>query len=121
MKIALLRRQKGITQTQLAESCETTQQQIAKIESGVVDPRLSTLRRIARSLGCELEDLFYTKKEFLGQLNSLIAEKRLDLRKVTLMELNSLCADERRVPTFHPFWETITIHGSSVRFKEQKL
>jgi transcriptional regulator with XRE-family HTH domain len=119
MKIALTRKLKGITQTQLAFACETTQQQIAKIESGVVDPRLSTLRKIAQALGCELEDLFYTRKEFLKQINSLVAEKDLNLRKITLMELNSVCADEKKIPTFHPFWEEVAIKGNTVQFKEK--
>jgi predicted transcriptional regulator len=119
MKTASIRKLKGITQAQLAQACETTQQQIAKIESGVVDPRLSTLRRIAEALSCELEELFYTRKEFMMQINELIRHKDLNLKKVTLMELNSICAEERKIPTFHPFWEEITFKGNAVSFKEK--
>jgi putative transcriptional regulator len=119
MKIASVRKQKGITQAQLAHACETTQQQIAKIESGVVDPRLSTLRKIADALHCELEDLFYTRKDFLRQINSLIEEKHLNLHKMNLMDLNYLCAEERKIPTYHPFWEEITVKGTNVLFKER--
>ena len=119
MRIAQLRKQKGITQTELAEACDTSQQQIAKIENGIVDPRVSTLRKIANALGCGIEELFFTRVEFLKEINSLIAEKHLNLKKTTLLELNHLCASERKLPTFHPFWEEIELKNGELKFKEE--
>lgn len=118
MRIEQLRRQRRITQTQLAEACGTSQQQIAKIESGLVDPRLSTLRKLARALRCELEELFFTRAEFLKQVRSVVAERGLNPRKLTLLELNRLCADTGRIPAFHPLWEEIELKGGEARFKE---
>ncbi len=39
-----------LTQSELAELCGLTQSVIAKVETGVVDPRASTLRKILRAL-----------------------------------------------------------------------
>ena len=77
MKIAQIRKARGMTQTELASLCDTSQQQIAKIEGAVVDPRLSTLRRIAEALDCELHDLFFTPNEFLSQVQTVMEENDL--------------------------------------------
>src|SRR3954468_6185798 len=105
MKIVSKRRTAGMTQSELAEKCETTQQQIAKIENGVVDPRLSTLRKIADALSCELPDLFYTKKDFVDSINQAINEIGVDLGKTSVLDLNIICSKEKGLPPFHPFWE----------------
>jgi transcriptional regulator with XRE-family HTH domain len=44
----------GMSQLQVAKVTGKTQSQIARIEKGVVDPRISTLMQISRSLGVEL-------------------------------------------------------------------
>ena len=45
----------GMTQTQLAEKCETTKAYISKVENSVKDVRISTLRNIVeRGLGGHL-------------------------------------------------------------------
>ena len=43
-----LRKEKGLTQTQLAEKCGTTKNYISRIENNASDIRLSTLMRIVR-------------------------------------------------------------------------
>lgn len=43
-----LRKEKGLTQEQLAEKCGTTKTYISRIENNVSDIRLSTLMRIIR-------------------------------------------------------------------------
>lgn len=43
-----LRKQKGLTQAQLAEKCGTTKTYISRIENDASDIRLSTLMRIIR-------------------------------------------------------------------------
>jgi transcriptional regulator with XRE-family HTH domain len=48
------RRELGLSQTQLAELCQTTQSAIARLESGGRPPRIDTLLRIANALNCEL-------------------------------------------------------------------
>jgi transcriptional regulator with XRE-family HTH domain len=120
MKIAKSRKQKNLTQADLARSCETSQQQIAKIEGGIVDPRLSTLRAIADALDCELSELFYTRRDFLAEIRSVVEGEGVDLKKTKLIQLNALCASKCDLPAFHPFWEEIQItKRGSIEFKEK--
>lgn len=98
--------------------CETTQQQIAKIEGGIVDPKLSTLRKIAESLEVELADLFYSKSEFVGSLNELIKEEGLKNKRLGLANLNSLASEIKKIPRFHPYWEKIAIKNNKIIFME---
>lgn len=113
MKITRIRKAQGITQAELAERCETTQQQIARIENGSVDPRLGTLRRIAAALGCELSDLFFTRKEFLREVQEVAAAQQRKPPTLSILELNSLCA-QRHIPTFHPLWEEVVVKGGKI-------
>ena len=48
------RRAKGLSQRQLAERVGITQAQISRIEKALVDPRLSTIVELGRSLELEL-------------------------------------------------------------------
>ncbi|MFN9111026.1 MAG: helix-turn-helix domain-containing protein, partial [Bacteroidota bacterium] len=50
-----LRKEKGLTQAELAERCGTTKTYISRIENNASDIRLSTLMRIIREgLGAQL-------------------------------------------------------------------
>ncbi len=52
--LASVREQARIPQREVAESMETSQPTVARMESGTVDPRLSTLQRYAASVGKRL-------------------------------------------------------------------
>ena len=52
--IRLLRQYLRMTQAELAERANITQPNLAGIESGKVDPRVSTLQRIFNGLSCHL-------------------------------------------------------------------
>ncbi len=120
MKIAKLRKKQQLTQADLAKSCKTSQQQIAKIEGGIVDPRLSTLMTIAHALGCELPELLYTRKEFLAEVHAVVRAEQLDVQKAKLVQINALCASKGDIPAFHPFWEEIEIKKGALQFKEEQ-
>ena len=64
MKLAALRAQRGLSQRALAELSKVTNVTIARIESGVYDPRLSTLRQLAKAL----------KEDEQGKLKAAAAE-----------------------------------------------
>lgn len=49
-----LRKQRGLTQKQLADMIGQTQQRIAEIESGEFSPSLETLKPILKALNAEL-------------------------------------------------------------------
>jgi uncharacterized Tic20 family protein/DNA-binding Xre family transcriptional regulator len=50
LKVAELRQQKGLTQEQLAATCEVSPRTIQRIESGEVDPRAYTLHCLGAAL-----------------------------------------------------------------------
>ena len=49
-----LRNLHGMSQTELADNCDLSQQYIAKLEAGTVNPGLEIAERIANALGYEL-------------------------------------------------------------------
>lgn len=120
MKIQIIRKERGLTQTDLAILCETTQQQIAKIEGGLVDPKLSTLRKIAESLDVDISQLFYSKSEFLKLLNDLIREEGLNKGRIAIANLNGLASELKKIPKYHPFWEKIELKKNIAFFMEEK-
>lgn len=57
-RVAELRRNRGLTQEQLAAQIDTHVTTIAFIEGGTKFVRLSTLRKLAQALGAEIKELF---------------------------------------------------------------
>ena len=55
IRITLLRREAGMTQTQLAEKCGMKQPNIARIEAGTYATSIDVLSRIAEALGKKIE------------------------------------------------------------------
>jgi transcriptional regulator with XRE-family HTH domain len=116
LKIARIRRERGWTQTKLAEACKTTQQQILKLERGLVDPQLSTLSRVADALGVEIAELFYTRIELEEAANKLCSSRGWELESLSIMELAARCEREIGLPAMHPYWEKARIMSNRVRF-----
>jgi transcriptional regulator with XRE-family HTH domain len=56
-KLIALRAKQGLSQRELAKRSKVTHVTIARIETGVYDPRLSTLRRLAKALKVKVADL----------------------------------------------------------------
>jgi transcriptional regulator with XRE-family HTH domain len=54
-ELAAARREQGLSQTVVAARMETSQSVVARLESGAVDVRLSTLERYAAAVGRELD------------------------------------------------------------------
>ena len=57
MKLASIRAKRGLSQRALAKVSKVTYVTIARIETGVYDPRLSTLRLLAKALKVKVTDL----------------------------------------------------------------
>ena len=55
--LAALRLQHGWSQAELARQVGTSQSYIGRLETGVIDPQLSTIRKIALALGVPVADL----------------------------------------------------------------
>jgi ribosome-binding protein aMBF1 (putative translation factor) len=54
-KLAELREAQGLSQTEVAARMGTSQSVVARLESGAVDAKLSTLERYASAIGRRLE------------------------------------------------------------------
>jgi putative transcriptional regulator len=117
LRIVQWRKQRGLTQQDLAKKCKTTQQTIAKVEQGLVDPKLSTLENLAKALDCEMGELFYTKDGFAKDVNAVVKKLDLDLSKIRPMDLNQLCWGESFIPTFHPLWSRYKVKDNRIFFE----
>src|SRR5205809_522382 len=53
----------GLSQSELARLARTSQPAIARLEMGGVDPRMSTLLRVSRALGLDLDIHLITAKQ----------------------------------------------------------
>ena len=53
-----LRKSVGLTQQELSESAEVSRKSINAIENGVYIPSTVLALKIAKTLGCDVEDLF---------------------------------------------------------------
>lgn len=53
-QLRAMRKQRGMTQRELAEKIGQTQQRVAEIESGEFSPSLNTLKPILKALNAEL-------------------------------------------------------------------
>lgn len=58
-QIRVLRKEKGISQEDLARRCGVSRQTINAIENNKYDPTLGLAMRMARLLGTAVEDIFH--------------------------------------------------------------
>lgn len=72
--IASRRKQKGMTQTELAERLRMGADSLSRIEKGVVAPRFPRLEEIAKALGCRVADLFRSNNSSLQERAESIAD-----------------------------------------------
>jgi transcriptional regulator with XRE-family HTH domain len=57
MNLGVIRKRRGLSLRKLAERSGVHYVSLAKIEAGKLDPRLSTLRKLAQALGVTLSEL----------------------------------------------------------------
>jgi ribosome-binding protein aMBF1 (putative translation factor) len=57
-QLIALREQRGWTQRQLADRAGMKQPQLARLETGQVEPKLDTLQRLAKAMGCDVHVTF---------------------------------------------------------------
>ena len=63
MNLKEIRKQKKMTQREVAEACGTTQGAYNHWEIGIRSPKPETLRKIAEVLGCSVDELLADPKE----------------------------------------------------------
>jgi transcriptional regulator with XRE-family HTH domain len=62
-RLSALRKQKGLTQQQLADRIETHVQQLKRYEAGSSQPTLDVIRKLAVALGVTSDQLLFGKDE----------------------------------------------------------
>ena len=58
LRIKEIRKEKGLTQNELAKVMKVGQTTVCQWESGVRSPRAKQLPELARALGCTLDELY---------------------------------------------------------------
>lgn len=64
-RIAALRKERHISQAELAEGVAVTRQTIISLESGRYNPSLPLAHKLAQYFGLTIEDLFLFQEEYL--------------------------------------------------------
>jgi len=73
VRIAELRKSRGLTQEQLAGTMEISPKYLSSIERGKENPTLDTLIKLSESLGVNIEDIFrFIQIEDSGKRKSLV-------------------------------------------------
>ena len=62
-QLSLLRREKGITQEELADAVEVTRQTIISLENGRYNASLLLAHKIAKYFGSSIEEIFLFEEE----------------------------------------------------------
>lgn len=91
IKLIEIRRAKGLTQEEVAESCHLNVRTIQRIESGQVQPRAHTIKLISDALDID----FFSKPEiqsrpFFWQIKDLFNFKTHKMKKVTILSSSAL-------------------------------
>lgn len=68
-RLAILRKQKGLTQQQLADRIQTHVQQLKRYEAGSSQPTLDVIRKLAMALGVTSDQLLFGKDEPVPIMN----------------------------------------------------
>ncbi len=74
IQVKTIRESLGISQEKLAENIGLTWRSIPNIENGKVNPKITTIKKIAEYLNCEFKILLIPKKD-LSETNRNISKK----------------------------------------------
>lgn len=94
-RVKLARKQKGMTQAELAAAIDKAFETISNIERGKTAPNFLTLWDISHVVGVPMKDFFDMGEEGLGNSNSVSAARQESLMK--LRHLTDQLDDDRLV------------------------
>ena len=78
IQVKAIRESRGISQQKLADNVGLTWRSIPNIESGNVNPKISTLKKIAEFLNCELKILMIPEERFNKQVTADISSTEIE-------------------------------------------
>ena len=87
-KIKTLRKQKGLTQAELAEKINVDSKYISRLETGISVASIATMIKISKALDIQLSDIFVVESE--QEKNKIIELINLKLPKINIKELNAV-------------------------------
>lgn len=108
--IAEMRKEKGMTQEQLAELLGTSQKSISRWENGKTMPDLSLYEPLCEILGVQVSELLYGKR--------MSNEEKLDCNETTAL---NLFATKSQLETFAIFTEILITVGILISITLTKL
>ena len=76
-----LRNRLGISQQELANIAGVTRQTIGAVETGQCAPSVTISLRLAKALGCQVEDLFWLTEEDLPKIEAILADSTSNPRQ----------------------------------------
>lgn len=79
-RIRAKRKERGITQVELAKATGISQSSISDIEKLTNNPSSTTLRLIARALSC-------TVGELIGEQDQLVSEQQISIKEKRLLDI----------------------------------
>ncbi|MEH1860352.1 MAG: substrate-binding domain-containing protein [Nostoc sp.] len=86
-----IRNRLGMSQQELANIAGVTRQSIGAVETGQCAPSVTISLRLAKALGCQVEDLFWLTEEDLPQIEAILAGSIPNLQRsqVTLARIGN--------------------------------
>lgn len=97
-RIALLRKEKGLKQEELAEMLGVSGQAVSKWENDQTCPDISLLPQLASILGVTVDELLSGKREMAPSVQILPEDQRKDIKEMMLrIIVNSADGDKVRV------------------------
>ncbi|MHC5730700.1 MAG: helix-turn-helix transcriptional regulator, partial [Nostoc sp.] len=76
-----IRNRLGISQQELANIAGVTRQTIGAVETGQCTPSVAISLRLAKALGCQVEDLFCLIEEDLPKIEAILADSTPNLQR----------------------------------------
>ena len=78
-QIKIIRKSLGMTQKQLAKKVGSSQESIARLEAGLVEPNIKTLKKISEALEADLQILVVPKQKILKILEEKAEQKAKEI------------------------------------------
>ncbi|MEH2311575.1 MAG: substrate-binding domain-containing protein [Nostoc sp.] len=76
-----IRNRLGMSQQELANIAGVTRQSIGAVETGQCAPSVTVSLRLAKALGCQVEDLFWLTEEDLPQIEAILTDSIPNLQR----------------------------------------
>ncbi|WP_442937938.1 substrate-binding domain-containing protein [Nostoc sp.] len=80
-----IRNRLGMSQQELANIAGVTRQSIGAVETGQCTPSVTISLRLAKALGCQVEDLFWLGEEDLPKIEAILADSIPNLQQLQVI------------------------------------